>query len=490
MGVQSMKRSNPRAASFFRETRTRIFLIYVALMLAAVGLAIPIFRSLLFAGVQKRVNADLLEEVESFETAYSQWQSSGEVTVASLSVMLDGFIGSSLPEDDNFFIALIDDEVYRTNPIFLPDYINSESALMDRWSQMEGYNEGQQMADDPTVGQVLYVVEPLVVNGVTRGQFVITHLSAGEEQEALLGFYTFAQVVSGLLVLALLLAWFLTGRLLRPVKDLADTARAINETDLSGRIEVVGTGELAELAATFNAMMNRLQRSFESQRNFINDAGHELRTPITIIQGHLELMGDDPDEQAETVDIVIDELDRMGRLVNDLILLVKSEHPNFLRIETVAVEELATDVFTKAQTLAERDWQLSVETTVRIVADPQRLTGALLNLLKNAGQITQLGDLIELGCRRRDSQVEFWVKDTGAGIPVSEQVRVFDRFARVQYTQRRSDGSGLGLAIVRAIAEAHGGQVGLSSQPRVGSIFTLTLPIEQVITLPAYQESF
>ncbi|MEM9949609.1 MAG: ATP-binding protein [Cyanobacteria bacterium P01_D01_bin.36] len=144
----------------------------------------------------------------------------------------------------------------------------------------------------------------------------------------------------------------------------------------------------------------------------------------------------------------------------------------------------------KAQTLAERDWQLSVETTVRIVADPQRLTGALLNLLNNAVQHTQSNDLIELGCRRRDSQVEFWVKDTGAGIPVSEQARVFDRFARVQHTQRRSDGSGLGLAIVRAIAEAHGGQVGLSSQPRLGSIFTLTLPIEQVVVLPAYQESF
>ncbi|MEO0349220.1 MAG: HAMP domain-containing sensor histidine kinase [Cyanobacteria bacterium P01_A01_bin.15] len=489
MGVQSMKRSTPRTTNLFRETRTRIFLIYVALMLAAVGLAIPVFRSLLFSSVKERVNADLLEEVESFEAAYDRWQSSGEVTVDSLSVMLDRFIGGSLPEDDNFFIALIDGEVYRTNPIFLPDYINSESALMEQWSQMEGYIEGQEMASDPTVGHVLYVVEPLVVDGVTRGQFVLTHLSAGEKREALSGFYIFAQVVGGLLVLALLLAWFLTGRLLRPVKDFADTARAINETDLSGRIEVVGTGELAELATTFNAMMNRLQRSFDSQRNFINDAGHELRTPITIIRGHLELMGDDPDEQAETIDIVIDELDRMGRLVNDLILLVKSEHPNFLRLETVTVEELVTHVFTKAQTLAERDWHLSVETTVRIVADPQRLTGALLNLLNNAAQHTQLGDRIELGCRRRDAQVEFWVKDTGVGIPLSEQVRVFDRFARVQYTQRRSDGSGLGLAIVRAIAEAHDGQVGLSSQPGVGSIFTLTLPIEHVVALPTYQES-
>ena len=93
------------------------------------------------------------------------------------------------------------------------------------------------------------------------------------------------------------------------------------------------------------------------------------------------------------------------------------------------------------------------------------------------------------GCCHHNSKVEFWVKDTGEGIPIAEQVRVFDRFARVQHTQRKSDGSGLGLAIVRAIVEAHGGQVGLSSQPGVGSIFTLKLPLDQPLVLTVYGES-
>ena len=226
-------------------------------------------------------------------------------------------------------------------------------------------------------------------------------------------------------------------------------------------------------------MMDRLQGAFHSQRNFINDAGHELRTPITIIQGHLELMDDDPADQAETVELVLEELARMSRLVNDLILIVKSEHPNFLHLETIDVPVFCADLFAKTHTLAERDWQLQIETRAKIVADPQRLTGALLNLLNNAAQHTQVGDFIKLGCRSdTNGQVEFWIKDSGEGIPIAEQTRIFDRFARVQYTQRKSDGSGLGLAIVRAIAEAHGGKIGLSSQPGVGSVFTLKLPIE------------
>lgn len=481
--------SHSNRVGFFKEARTKIFSIYVALMLTAVALAIPLFRTLLFHSVDARVNGDLLEEAAEFDDVYNEWLSSDRPSFETLATAIDGYVTGELPEDDNFLIAILDGEVYRSNPITLPDAIQPGSELYSYWQGLDDDVQGKQNTDDPNVGRVIYVVDTLVVDGATRGQFIIAHLSAGERREALAGLYVFAEVAGGLLLVAFGVAWFLTGRLLKPVKALAKTARRINETDLDSRIEIKGSGELVELANTFNAMMDRLQGAFDSQRNFINDAGHELRTPITIMQGHLELMGDDPIEQAETVDLVLDELDRMGRLVNDLILIVKSEHPGFLRLETVDVADFCTDLFTKAQTLADRNWQRQIDTRTKIVADPQRLTGALLNLLNNAAQHTQKGDTIELGCRNRQGQVEFWVKDTGEGIPVSAQVRVFDRFARVQYTQRKSDGSGLGLAIVRAIAEAHGGTIGLSSQPGVGSVFTLSLPIEQWVPLPDYQES-
>ncbi|MEM9804363.1 MAG: ATP-binding protein [Cyanobacteria bacterium P01_D01_bin.56] len=474
-----------RPLVFFKEARTKIFVLYVAFMLAAVGAAMPIYRALLFSVVDARVNENLAEEIQKFRDVYAGWRDSNDPSLETLSDMLDGFISNTLPQDDNFIIAILDGNIYRSTPVSLPEAINAGSPLFQRWVQTQEISQEEYDTGDPGAGTVIYGLKPLKVNGELRGQMVISHLSAGERKDALDSLYVFAKVASGLLVIALGVAWFATGRVLQPVRDLAKTARSINETDLGGRLEVSGTGELAELAKTFNSMMDRLQGAFNSQRNFIDDAGHELRTPITIIQGHLELIGDDPVEQAETVDLVLDEMDRMARLVNDLILIVKSEHPNFLHLETIDVPRFCSDLFAKAQTLADRDWQLTIETKVKVVADPQRLTGALLNLLNNASQHTQINDSIELGCRHENNHVAFWVRDTGEGIPLAEQTRVFERFARVQNTQRKSDGAGLGLAIVRAIAEAHGGKIDMSSQSGVGSVFSLYLPLEQSVELPS-----
>jgi signal transduction histidine kinase len=470
--------------SIFQETRTRILLLYALLLLAAVGVTIPILRSMLFAEVDSRVRADMLEDMESFLAEYRAAQQRQPFTASTLETFLDDFLSQTLPEDDSFFVALIDGEIYSASPAVLPAVIGQSSSFILQWQQVQRYTQAEINSSNPAVGQIAYVVQPLMAAGQLRGQFVIVHLSAGERQEALSVFYIFAKAALILVVSAFGMAWLATGRLLRPVKDLAKAARTINEADLSGRIEVSGSGELTELAMTFNAMMNRIQQAFKSQRMFINDAGHELRTPITIIQGHLELMGDDPHEQAETLAIVMDELSRMNRLVDELLLLARSERPDFLKLERVDAIALSQDIFTKAKTLADRDWQLCLDTSSALAgrghlfADPQRLTGALLNLLNNAAQHTHAGDRIELGCRPQVDRVIFWVKDTGEGIPEDDQLRIFQRFARVQQTQRQSDGAGLGLAIVQAICEAHQGKVSVSSQPGIGSTFILTIPTE------------
>ncbi|NJS16926.1 MAG: HAMP domain-containing protein, partial [Nostocaceae cyanobacterium CSU_2_110] len=145
-----------------------------------------------------------------------------------------------------------------------------------------------------------------------------------------------------LVLLLLLAAWWLSGEVLKPLRTLARTAHQISETDLSSRIPVEGRGEIAQLTATFNEMMERLEVAFETQRNFIRDASHELQTPITIVQGHLELMGDDPEEQTETLALVMDELDRMSRLVRDLLLLVRSDRPDFLMLQPLDTSRAMT----------------------------------------------------------------------------------------------------------------------------------------------------
>jgi two-component system, OmpR family, sensor kinase len=152
-------------------------------------------------------------------------------------------------------------------------------------------------------------------------------------------------ILANLIVLgaASLLAYAATGRLLRPVRLVTETANTISETDLSRRIEVDGDDEISQLARTFNAMLDRLEEAFASQRRFFDDAGHELRTPITIVRGNLELLPDEPEARARVLTMVTAELDRMARMVKDLLTLAKSERPDFLTTERVELHALMSD---------------------------------------------------------------------------------------------------------------------------------------------------
>lgn len=463
---------------FLGEARTRILLLYLIVMVFVATASVPVFLGLFFRSVNNRVQNNLNAEMERFRQSYVTWERTPNRSERDLRKFLTEYLAVQLPGDDNFLIAFIDNQLYKSNPAVLPEVLQPGSPLANRWLHISRPVAGQLDVADPKIGSVLYIAQPLVLRGSIRGVFVAVHTTAGEQAEAFDSVWIFIKVALGVVVISCLLAWFATAQVLAPAKKLAITARSISETDLTQRIPVRGSGEMAELADTFNAMMNRLQDAFMSQRNFINDAGHELRTPITIIQGHLELLSDDPQEQRETLDLVMDELDRMSRLVNDLILLAKAERPDFLRLETIEVRSFIQELFTKAQALADRQWQLHIHGNGRIVGDRQRLTGALINLAQNAAQHTQPDDIIELGSSITRHDVRFWVSDSGEGIALSDQQRIFDRFARATSKVRRSDGSGLGLAIVRAITEAHGGRVELNSTPGVGSTFTLILPLE------------
>ena len=174
------------------------------------------------------------------------------------------------------------------------------------------------------------------------------------------------------MLLASLFIWLAAGRALAPLKALSNTARSINDTDLSRRIAVRGNDEIAELGTTFNEMLDRLDYAFTSQRAFMADVSHELRTPITIIRGHLETLGDDPEERREAMAVVADELDRMSRLVDDLLVLARASRPDFLRVEPLDLDLLTHDLFAKARQLGPRDWGLDEIGVGLIHADPQR----------------------------------------------------------------------------------------------------------------------
>lgn len=505
------KNIQKRPKGFFWDTRNQILFWYAVIACFIFAVFIPAFRQVLYARINDRVHRQIIEKMQIFNQLISSekgWFIDSEFeedpeainhlrkaderlikrprTSEELREFLDAFLGNQLPEDDTFLIMIWKKKFYKSSPRARPKELSRDSALMEYWGELTQPEQGEKIISRSSVDSVIYVAQPVKIRGEVLGVFVIAHATSGERGEVLEAVAVIIQVSVVVLFLALLLAWFASGKILAPLRLLTQTARQISETDLNQRITINGEGELAELAFTFNEMMDRLQAAFISQQNFINDAGHELRTPITIIRGHLELMGDDPQEVEETLALVMDELERMNRFVNDLLLLAKAEHPDFLLLETVDVLTFTEELFTKVKalgdglriTIGDRNWQLQAIARGKIIADRQRLTQAVMNLVQNAIQHTKNADTIIIGSAIHQGRVSFWVCDTGEGIAQADQKRIFQRFARASNSRRRSEGAGLGLSIVQAIVEAHGGKVTLESQLGLGSTFTIILPLE------------
>lgn len=329
-------------------------------------------------------------------------------------------------------------------------------------------------------------VEIAASGGHPASSFVVAFHPAGEQAKAD-DVFTMLLAISGVaLLMTTGIGWAVAGRILKPVRLVRTTAAQLTEQDLTQRIPVQGRDDIAALAETFNGMLDRLERAFAAQREFVDDAGHELRTPITIVRGHLELMGDDPQEREETVRIVMEELDRMSRIVEDLLLLAKAERPDFVTPEPVQLAELTADVFVKARALGDRDWKLAEVADGEAGLDPQRITQAMVQLAQNAVQHTVPGQRIGIGSRSTAGHVELYVADSGPGVQAQDASVIFERFRRGTARRgARATGAGLGLAIVRAIAEGHGGRVELRPALAGGGGATFVLVLrEQEPVLP------
>ncbi|WP_320778548.1 ATP-binding protein [Streptomyces sp. CRN 30] len=312
--------------------------------------------------------------------------------------------------------------------------------------------------------------------GEPAAAFVVAFHPGREEARADEVFKVLLAISGVALLMTTGIAWVVAGRILKPVRLVRTTAAQLTEQDLTRRIPVHGHDDVAALAGTFNAMLDRLERAFAAQREFVDDAGHELRTPITIVRGHLELMGDEPAEREETVRLVTDELDRMSRIVEDLLLLAKAERPDFVSPEPVQLAELTADVYVKARTLGDRDWVLDGTADREVRLDPQRITQAMVQLAQNAVQHTAPGQTVRIGSRAAHGRVELYVADSGTGVQAQDAEVIFERFRRGTARRgARGSGAGLGLSIVKAIAEGHGGRVRLHDTEGGGATFVLIL---------------
>lgn len=271
--------------------------------------------------------------------------------------------------------------------------------------------------------------------------------------------------------------WFVSGRILRPIRQLGDLTRRITagttEERLAGFDEKT---EIGGIAADFNNMLDRTASAFESQKRFVEDAGHELKTPLTIVRGHLDLVRAAPAERETSLPIIEDEVLRMTRIVQDLQMLTKSNQPSFIQKETVEPGEIVDEVFVKATPLAQRNWQIHLEELPEAQIDRQRMVQALIQLVDNAIKHTKDGSAIVVGVRNAGEVLEFFVGDGGPGIPDAERERVKKRFVRGGWTAQDTEGSGLGLAIVDAIARGHSGELFIESSKLGGAEVGIRIP--------------
>jgi two-component system, OmpR family, sensor kinase len=474
-----LRAATERLRTGLSAVRVRVLASVLLLTALAMGVAGTVSVLVQRAALVSRVDASLARDVKEFSALARQGPAAGQ-RFTGVEQLLRTAIGRQVPIEDQTYLGLVEGgPTLAPSTLRRPVQLEDEPAVMSVIDSLPADAPVRIRQAGTSVGDVRYAAVPVTIAGGTdRGYYVVATVLGPSQRVIREGLLQYALVATGSLVLVGLGGWLVAGRLLRPLRLLREAAERVSHTDLSTRIPVTGNDDISELTRTVNQMLDRLQAGFEAQQRFLDDAGHELKTPVTIVAGHLEVLDPhDPAEVAEVRDLALDELDRMGRLIRDLTLLAKSRRPDFVHPGPVDLVQLTDDVLTKAVALGPRRWTLDAHAETVVSADGQRLTQALLQLADNAVRHTADGDEIAIGSALERDQVRLWVRDTGPGVAPEDRERIFERFARARNAQgRTAEGSGLGLAIVTAIAEAHGGRVELDSTPGHGATFTLVLP--------------
>jgi signal transduction histidine kinase len=460
---------------WFNSTRPRILSWYFLLTAFSSVASILITHHIFYEQVRNQSQEYVSRQIQAFQQSLSE-PHSGVSPKQQTKAILDNFLSRYQPVDgDDYAIALVQDQVYRYSDLFPTELLSEEASLIQNWASLQHSTEG---SVNTSLGELFYIAEPIVIDGQPQGVLVMVHCADSVYQMVDGAILLIIPATLGVMALAAAIAWATAGRVLSPLRTLTQTAQSITETDMSQRMEVEGTDEIAELTTTFNAMLDRLQITFERQQEFLKDAGHELRTPITIVRGYLETLKYQPERQEQKISLAIDELDRMNRLVNDLLLLARAERPDFLTLKLEELDWLTEELYLKIRSMANRRWQLESKGLSTVRVDRQRITQAVMNLVQNAIRHTQEGDAIALGSAVRENHIHLWVSDTGEGIASEDQARIFERFVCATSRENQGENHGLGLSIVEAIAQAHGGWVELFSLPGQGATFTIVIPLE------------
>ncbi len=374
--------------------------------------------------------------------------------------------------------------------------LDPEGDILVSSENMAGFDD---VLDPQSVGVANNTHNTRIVDEVSIRVLTVPLYVEGSAPPRLIGYLQIAEVIDDynafgrLLVISLfiggaavttslfLVTW-LTPSVFKPLEDIAAVARQITRADdLSRRVPDTGRqDEIGDLTHALNQTLERLENLFKTQQRFLADVSHELRTPLTIIRGNVDLMKRMEVADPVFLDDILAEIERMTRLVNDLLLLVRADVGS-VRImrEPVEFETVFLDVYRQVANL-EQPVKLYLDEVDQalVVGDRDRLRQLILNLVDNALKYTPAGGEVHLGLTKSADSVHFYVRDTGIGIAPDEVGHIFDRFYRVDKARSRAQGgTGLGLSIAKSIVEAHQGEIRVESKVGQGTTFFVTLPL-------------
>jgi two-component system OmpR family sensor kinase len=490
----SLRRDNREVTRPSRPLSARARILGAILAVACIGLAIV--GSVTFLVQRERVigevNDRLTAQVERLHTVAgddgtdTETSDSGATTAsedlnikdfASVEEFLYSAVARLVPARNEGAMAIIDGEA-RFIPATLSGFdLSGNQQLIDRAIAETADGKTKTGTAVTDLGSLRYIAIPVSMEGDAQTGIYVRAIDLGAELSpvtAAIATYSIAAIA--VLAAIGIVGWFVAGRLLSPIRDLRNAADAITLDDMSPRLAPQGNDDISDLTRTVNSMLDRLEGSVDVQRQLLDDVRHELKTPITIVRGHLEMMNpSDAADVASTREIGMAELDRMTRLVDDIDLLATVEGDGFTMTE-VDLAALTARIGELVAVIPGHTWSVVEVAEGLIHGDSDRLLQAWLQLADNAAKYTPSGSAIQLGSRLDASGAQLWVSDHGVGIPPASRHRIFRRFDRAQ-GKRSVGGSGLGLAIVDAIAKGHGGLCAVTDTPGGGATFTIHLPL-------------
>ena len=394
----------------------------------------------------------------------------------SIDPYLRDVVASFVPARNEGSVAVIDGVARYRPGTFSGFDISRNTELIDRAIVETADGDTKTGTIATADGSLRYIAIPVTMAGDDGEGLYIRAVDMGAELEPVTAAMA-TYVIAALAVLAAIgvVGWFVTGRLLSPIRLMRETADAITIADLSPRLSTQGNDDISDLSRTVNSMLDRIEGSVDVQRQLLDDVRHELKTPITIVRGHLELMNPgDAGDAASAREIGIAELDRLARLVEDIDLLAAAEGDSYV-MRDVDLSALTARVGELVAVIPQHEWTIEAHAEGVVHGDQDRLLQAWLQLADNAAKYTPAGTPIEIGSSVDDTGARLWVRDHGAGIPPASRSRIFRRFDRA-HGKRTVGGSGLGLAIVDAITKGHGGSCTVTDTPGGGATFTIHLP--------------